>query len=58
MQLDLYVVHPCRTLQVGGWRIVGFQCANSEPVDEEGPLSRMVLAAHFAEGRMLLRFAA
>jgi hypothetical protein len=57
IQLDLHVVHPCHTLQVEGWRIVGFQCANSEAVNEEGPLARMVLAAHFAEGRMLLRFA-
>jgi hypothetical protein len=58
IQPDLRVVHPCRTLQVAGSRIVGFQCANSELVDEEGWLPRMVLAAHFAAGRMLLRFAA
>jgi hypothetical protein len=54
IQLDLHV-HPCHTHRVGGWRIVGFQCANSGLVDEEGP--QMVLAAHFAEGQMLLRFA-
>ena len=58
IQLVLRVVHPCRTLQVAGSRIVGFQCANSELVDEEGPLPRMALAAHFAVGRMLLGFAA
>jgi hypothetical protein len=57
IQLDLHVVHPCHTLQVGGWRIVGFQCANFGPVDEEGLLSQMVLATHFVEGRMLLGFA-
>ena len=55
IQLDLHVVHPCHTRRVGGWGIVGFQYANSGLVDEEGP--RKVLAAHFAEGQMLLRFA-
>ena len=57
IQLDLRVVHPYRTLQVAGSRIVEFQCANSELVGG-GPLPRMVLVAHFAAGRRLPRFAA
>jgi hypothetical protein len=57
IQVDLRAEHPCHTLQVVGWGIVGFQCANSEPVDE-GLLPRMVLEYHFVEGQMMLRFAA
>ena len=55
IQLDLHVVR--HTRRVEGWRIVGFQCASSGQVDEEGSLPQMVFAVHFAEGQMLLGFA-